>query len=105
MRAEDGIRALCFAGENVRVEVEISGSGPSRTLIGRLVPGVGARVEIRHADHITTVAADSHGRFNAADVPAGTVSLRCHLDTPGGARALATPWLHAMYQDRMARPL
>ena len=105
MCAEDGIRALCFAGENVRVELEISADGPSRTLVGRLVPAVSARVEIRHADHITTVAADSRGRFNADDVPAGSVSLRCHLDTARSPRALATPWMHAMYQDPMARPL
>jgi hypothetical protein len=98
-------RRLRFVSEHGRVEVEIRGSGPSRTLIGRLVPAVSARIEIRHADHITTVAADSRGRFGAVDVPAGAVSLRCHLDAPGHPRAHPTPWLHAMYQDRVARPL
>jgi hypothetical protein len=98
-------RALRFAGEHVRVEVEISGDGPGRTLVGRLVPAVSARIEIRHADHTTTVATDPRGRFRAVDVPAGSVSLRCHLDTPARPRALATPWLNAVYQDRMAGPL
>ena len=93
VRAGDGIRTLSFAGARIRIEVEVSGSGSVRSLTGQLVPAVSARIEIRHADHVTTVAADPHGRFIAADVPAGSVSLRCHLDAPGHPRALATPWL------------
>jgi hypothetical protein len=96
---------LCFEGEHVRVELEIDGHGPSRTLAGRLFPAVGARVEIRHADHVTTVAADSRGRFGVVAVPAGALSLRCHLDVPGRPRALVTPWLNGMYQDRPAPSL
>ena len=93
VRAEAGTRVLSFAGEQVRVEVEVSGSGPGRTLIGQLVPAASARIEIRHAGGVTTVAADPRGRFSAADVPAGSVSLRCRLDASGHPRALATPWL------------
>lgn len=87
----DHIRVLSFAG--VRVEVTVSRRGPAQRLTGRLLPAGGARVEIRHADHVLTVAADAHGRFTAADVPADSVSLRCHLDAPGHPRALVTPWL------------
>ena len=77
----------------VRVELEVSGSGPARMLSGRLVPAGRARIEIRHADHITTVAADERGRFTAVDVPPGSMSLRCLLDAPGHPRLLATPWM------------
>jgi hypothetical protein len=93
VRAESGTRVLTFGGARVRVELEVSGSGPARMLTGQLFPAVSARIEIRHADHVTTVAADARGRFTAAQVPAGSVSLRCHLDAPGQPRALATPWL------------
>ena len=93
VRAEAGTRVLSFAGERVRVEVEVSGSGPGRTLIGQLVPAASARIEIRHAGGVTTVAADPRGRFSAAGVPAGSVSLRCRLDASGHPKALATPWL------------
>ena len=89
----DSARVLNFAGARVRVVVEISGSGGTRSFIGQLVPAVSARIEIRHADHVTTVAADPRGRFAADDVPAGSASLRCHIDVPGHPRALATPWL------------
>ena len=92
VRADEATRVLSFAGERLSVEVEVSGSGSARTLIGQLVPGVAARVEIRHADRVTTVTSDERGRFTAADVPAGSVSLRCLVDTPGH-RALATPWM------------
>ena len=82
-----------FAGEEVRVELELTRRGPARTLRGRLLPGGRARVEIRHLDHITTVAADALGRFAIPDMPPGAISLRCLLDLPGRPRALATPWL------------
>jgi hypothetical protein len=87
----DRTRVLGFAG--VRVEVTVSRRGPAQRLTGRLLPAAGARIEIRHADHVLTVAADAHGRFTAAELPADSVSLRCHLDAPGRPRALVTPWL------------
>src|SRR5687768_13264849 len=93
VRAEASTRVLSFAGERVRVEVEVSGSGRDRTLVGQIVPALSAQVEIRHADRVVTVTADQRGRFSAADVPAGSISLRCRLDAPGHPRALATPWL------------
>jgi hypothetical protein len=93
VRGEEEARVLSFAGASVRVEVEVSGRGSLRMLTGQLVPAGGARIEIRHADHVTTVAADERGRFTAADVPMGSISLRCHLDAPGHPRVLATPWL------------
>ena len=93
VRAEDRSRVLSFGGERLRVEVEVSGSGPDRTLTGQLEPAGPARVEIRHPDHVTTVAADARGRFIALRIPPGSVSLRCLLDAPGHPRALATPWL------------
>jgi hypothetical protein len=93
VRSGDTGRLLSFAGANVRIEVEVSGSGPARTLTGQLVPAGSARIEIRHADRVMTVTADPRGRFSAADVPAGSVSLRCLLDAPGHPQAVATPWL------------
>jgi hypothetical protein len=93
VRAEGRSRVLSFGGEHVRVEVEVSGTGPDRKLTGQLDPAGPARIEIRHTDHVTTVAADARGRFLALSIPAGSVSLRCLLDASGHPRALATPWL------------
>jgi hypothetical protein len=87
------VRVLRIAAARLRIELEVSGSGPARLITGRLVPARSARIEIRHVDHITTVAADPRGRFTAADVPAGSMSLRCHIDAPDQPRVLATPWL------------
>jgi hypothetical protein len=100
-----GRRRVCFAGEHVRIEIEFSGDGASRTLAGRLFPPVSARIEIRHVDHVTTVAADSRGRFRVADVPAGRVSVRCHLDAPARQRVVATPWLNSDVSDGVAGSL
>jgi hypothetical protein len=93
VRAEGRSRVLNFGGERVKLEVEVSGSGQERTLTGQVDPAGSARIEIRHTDHVTTVAADDRGRFIASSIPPGSVSLRCLLDAPGHPRALATPWL------------
>ena len=93
VRAEGRSRVLSFGGERVRVELEVSGTGSDRTLTGQLDPAGAAKIEIRHTDHTTTVAADARGRFIAFAIPPGSVSLRCILDLPGRPRALATPWL------------
>jgi hypothetical protein len=93
VRAEGGARVLTWGGETLKLEVEVSGSGRERTLTGQLDPAGSARIEIRHTDHVTTVAADRRGRFIAFSIPPGSVSLRCLLDAPGRPRALATPWL------------
>jgi hypothetical protein len=89
----------------VWIEIEVSGDDSSRTLVGRLCPPVGARIEIRHVDHVTTVAADSRGRFHVPDVPAGRVSLRCHLDAPTCQRSIPTQWLDSDVSDGVAGPL
>jgi hypothetical protein len=91
VRAGEEPRVLGFAGADLRVEFEVSGSGAERTLIGQLLPAGAARIEIRHADRTTTVDADERGRFSAAGVPAGSISLRCLLQ--GRPHALVTPWL------------
>jgi hypothetical protein len=93
VRAEEIVRVLSFRGAFLEVEVEVSGSGAERTLIGQLMPARRARVEIRHGAGVTTIEADEHGRFTAMAVPSGNVSLRCQVDVAGHPRALATPWL------------
>jgi hypothetical protein len=93
VRAEETVRVLSFRGELLELELEVSGSGPDRTLIGQIVPPQAAQLEIRHGSGVTRVDADERGRFTAVSVPPGNISLRCHAGGPGRPRVLATPWL------------
>jgi len=93
VRAEDQPRLLSFRGGSLEIEVEVSGSGPDRTLTGQLMPAGPAQIHVRHGAGVMELEADAQGRFVAEGVPAGTVSLRCRTDRPGGEPSLATPWL------------
>ncbi|SRR6266516_1957949 len=75
-------RLLTFEAPGLSVDVEVAPAGPRRRMVGQLIPPQRARIEVRHADGTLTVDADQLGRFHAAEVSAGLVSLRCHLLAP-----------------------
>ena len=72
-------RQLSFRTSGLSIELEITGTGEARRLMGQLIPRQSAAVDIRHERGVITVQADSLGRFSADSVPFGQVSLRCHL--------------------------
>jgi hypothetical protein len=66
-------RVLTFTAESLTMEVELSDG----LLVGRLLPGQPAEIEIRSASRTTTVTADDVGRFTATPPGLGPFSLRC----------------------------
>jgi hypothetical protein len=90
VRSSDDRRTLTFDAPDVSVEVEVTAAGAERRLLGQLVPPQAASIEVRHGGGTTAVDADELGRFAAAGVAAGPVSLVCRL---ADARAIATEWL------------
>jgi hypothetical protein len=83
-------RRVSFRTSGLVVELEITGSGESRRLAGRLIPGQPATVEIRG---VISVEADALGRFTADAVPPGQVSLRCRLGAESERARIATGWV------------
>jgi hypothetical protein len=49
-------------------------------------------VDIRHAEGVTSVEADTLGRFTADVVPLGSISLRCRLGADTGHASVVTGW-------------
>jgi hypothetical protein len=93
VRGQQQERLLSFRASGLTIEVEVTGAGPARRLIGQLVPPQRAEVKIRHQDGVVTVATDEFGRFIADRMPAGPVSLRFG-PTPGEGRpAVVTEWI------------
>lgn len=72
-------RQLSFRASGLTIELEITGGGEYRRLVGQLIPRQSAAVDIRHGQGVITVAADTLGRFSADEVPFGQISLRCRL--------------------------
>jgi hypothetical protein len=93
VRSSEGPRLLTFAAPGLNIEVEVSAIGPRRQLVGQLVPGQPARIDVRHAGGVTTVRADELGRFGADAISAGPVSLRCHLGDTPASLPVVTEWI------------
>lgn len=91
-RSDGTPRTLTFEAADVVVEVEIVEAGEGRRLLGQLVPPGGAEIQVRHSGGMVTVEADEIGRFTAAGVAPGPVSLRCRLHGHE-APPVETPWV------------
>ncbi|MDX6275009.1 MAG: hypothetical protein QOJ92_2219 [Frankiales bacterium] len=92
VRGEQDSRLLSFTADALAVDLEISGQGAVRTLVGQLTPGEAANVTIRHGGaHELVVASDSLGRFEVGGLTGGPLSLRCELASGGGL--LHTEWV------------
>jgi hypothetical protein len=86
-------RLVTFEADTLTVEVEIAETGDRcRRLMGQLVPPSGGEVEIRNAERTQVVEADDLGRFSAANVPPGPVSLVCRLRGTA-ERPVVTSWI------------
>jgi hypothetical protein len=86
-------RQLSFPASGLTIELEITGSGNDRRLMGQLIPRQPAVVDIRHADGVITVEADELGRFSAEAVPAGQISLRSRLGPVTDQSPVVTGWI------------
>jgi hypothetical protein len=86
-------RQLSFRASGLTIELEITGSGDYRRLLGQLIPRQRAVVDIRHAEGTTTVEADDLGRFSAEIVPLGQISLRCRLGADTDQSPVITGWI------------
>jgi hypothetical protein len=73
------------------IELEITGGGDYRRLMGQLIPRQSAVVDIRHGQGVTNVEADTLGRFSAEDIPSGQISLRCRLGSDQAP--IVTGWI------------
>jgi hypothetical protein len=83
-------RLLTFHAADLTIELEVlppevlppaqehaQAAGAAHRLVGQLLPGGPARVQVRHPDGVLEVATDELGRFVADRVASGPISLRC----------------------------
>lgn len=92
VRGENAPRTLTFEGPSFTVELEVADEGTRRRLLGQLVPPGVAQIEVRHSGGLLRLAADEVGRFAAAGVAPGPVSLRCRVEGFDGP-PLVTSWV------------
>ena len=83
-------RLVSFAGGGLTVDVEVTTTGPARTIMGQIVPPQGGAIDIRRQQEIVTIEADELGRFRSGPLPPGPLSLRLR---PAGGAPVVTDWL------------
>ncbi len=86
-------RLLSFEAGDMTIDVEITGVGPSRRLIGQLAPPQPAVVEVRQSGGVGAVEADELGRFSAGPLRAGPISVRCSTGVEPDRRRVVTDWV------------
>jgi hypothetical protein len=93
VRSGPGRRLVTFEAGDLTVDLEVTGSGGERSVMGQIAPPQAAGVDIRRQQGTVTVTADELGRFQAGPLPAGPVSVRVR---PAGAppgQAVVTDWV------------
>ncbi|MGQ0467682.1 MAG: hypothetical protein ACT4QG_20485 [Sporichthyaceae bacterium] len=88
VRNRGGPRLVTFLAGDTSIEIEVDGTGPTRQIVGQVVPPATGEVRVRNANHVER--ADDLGRFFFADVPAGTFSLSWAPDLGTGCN---TAWI------------
>jgi hypothetical protein len=93
VRGRGEARLLTFEAAELTIELEVTLEGEHRRIVGQLVPGIEAVVEVSHGGGVDEIAADRLGRFDAGPIEPGPVSLRCRgTGTPAG-EAVITEWV------------
>jgi hypothetical protein len=83
-------RLLTFEGAGLVVEIEVTGAGRDREIVGRLSPPAPAHVRIRRPGGELTARADESGHFIVPRVPAGLMSMVFRLPD---ATSIVTSWV------------
>lgn len=89
-------RLVTFRRGDLTIDVEVTGSGPTRDLTGQVEPPRAAVVNIRHRAGEASTEADELGRFRAEGLPPGPMRLQIRLSGPDralGRPLVATDWI------------
>lgn len=85
-------RLLTFEASTLSVEIEVSASGSRRRIVGQLVPGHVAVVEVLHDGGSEEVETDDIGRFAVDGIFPGPVRIDVRAaDQPGPS--VSTAWV------------
>jgi hypothetical protein len=90
VRGSPDRRLVSFAAGELTIDVEVTATGPARTVMGQIVPPRRGQVDLRRPGETVTVEADELGRFRSGPLAPGPLSLR--LRTDDGA-PVVTDWL------------
>jgi hypothetical protein len=91
VRGREHARLLSFEAGGLSIDVQVTGSGPDRRIVGQLAPPQRAGVKIRQGLNVTGLNADELGRFSGP-LRKGPFSLLCSTGTDPD-RPVVTDWI------------
>jgi hypothetical protein len=86
-------RLVSFRAGGLTIDVEVTGTGSARAVLGQVIPAWRGAMDIRGAQAIVTVEVDQLGRFQSGSLRAGPMSLRLSPAPGGPARPVVTEWV------------
>ncbi|TDC46617.1 hypothetical protein E1212_26455 [Jiangella ureilytica] len=90
--AGEAPRLLTFTAGDTVVVLEVTREAGAHRVMGQIVAPGAATVEVRHSDGVVSVTTDPDGRFRAAPVAGGPISVSCRFDD-GVRPAVVTSWV------------
>lgn len=84
-------RLLSFEAPGLTVDVQVTGGGQARRILGQLSPPQSATVRIRQGSSVTDLDTDELGRFSGT-LHEGPFSLLC-AGSAEGSRPVVTDWI------------
>ncbi len=91
VRGADPARLLSFEAPGLTLDIQVSGAGEARRILGQLAPPQRARVRIRQGPDVSALDADELGRFSGP-LREGPFSLMC-TGTAADSRPVVTDWI------------
>lgn len=79
VRGTASLRVVCFATDELNVDLQVIAEGQRRSILGEIAPEQPADIWISHSGGMVTVRTDERGRFRADGIVAGDVTMRCSL--------------------------
>lgn len=85
-------RVLSFSSGDTMIVLEIAKERRVRRVLGQVLDASPATVEVRHNDGSVAVDTDEWGRFRAAPLPDGPLSIVCRFQDPDRL-PISTTWV------------
>jgi hypothetical protein len=85
-------RVLSFSSGDTMIVLEIAKERRVRRVLGQVLDATPATVEVRHSGGSVAVDTDEWGRFRAAPLPDGPLSIMCRFDDPERL-PISTTWV------------
>ena len=93
VRGADDQRLFSFRAGDMTIDLEVTRTGPERSLLGQIIPPQACLVDLRQQRNVVTVISDDLGRFRSEPHPPGPLSLRLHPPVGTSQPTVTTDWV------------